>query len=84
MTHYTTQGTCSRQIDVDLDGHTIKSVQFYGGCPGNLAAISKIVVGMQAEDVIRIWEGNTCGGRPTSCADQLTKALKQALAEQGN
>ena len=83
MISYQTSGTCSRQIDVELDGDTIKYVKFYGGCPGNLAAISKIVVGMKAEDVIKTWEGNRCGFKETSCADQLTKALRQALAEQG-
>ena len=82
ITSYRTSGTCSRQIDVELDGDTIKSVKFYGGCPGNLAAISKIVVGEKAERIIQLWEGNTCGPKPTSCTDQLTKALRQALAEQ--
>ena len=49
-----------------------------GGCPGNLAAISKIVVGMDKDKVINIWRGNTCGTRGTSCADQLTYALEEA------
>ena len=49
-----------------------------GGCPGNLAAISKIVVGMDKDKVINIWRGNACGTRGTSCADQLTYALEEA------
>ena len=72
---YKTKGTCSREITVELEGNIIKSVNFMGGCPGNLAAISKIVVGMDKDKVINLWTGNTRG---TSCADQLTYALEEA------
>lgn len=75
---YKTKGTCSREITVELEGNIIKSVNFMGGCPGNLAAISKIVVGMDKDKVINLWRGNTCGIRGTSCADQLTYALEEA------
>lgn len=75
---YKTKGTCSREITVELEGSIIKSVNFMGGCPGNLAAISKIVVGMDKDKVINLWRGNTCGTRGTSCADQLTYALEEA------
>lgn len=75
---YKTKGTCSREITVELEGNIIKSVNFMGGCPGNLAAISKIVVGMDKDKVINIWRGNACGTRGTSCADQLTYALEEA------
>ena len=79
---YKTQGTCSKKITVELDGKIIKSVQFEGGCAGNLSGISKLVVGMDIDHVIERFAGNTCGLRPTSCPDQLAKALKEAYAAQ--
>lgn len=81
--NYTTQGTCSRQIDVELEGKIIKSVKFHGGCNGNLNGISKLVEGMDIDFVIGRFSGNTCGPRPTSCPDQLAKALKAAYEAQG-
>ena len=78
MYTYRTKGVCSREIHVELDGDTVKHVDFVGGCDGNLRAISKLVTGMKVDDVVRILEGNTCGPRPTSCADQLTRALREA------
>ncbi len=80
MTYYTT-GTCSTQIDIEVDeNHIIQSVRFHGGCHGNTQGISKLVVGMKAEDVIERVEGTRCGMKPTSCPDQLAKALKKAIA----
>ena len=76
---YKTKGTCSRQIIVDLDGDTIKNVEFVGGCSGNTQGISAIVKGMKVNDVIEKFSGITCGSRPTSCPDQLSKALVEAL-----
>ena len=76
---YTTKGTCSRQIIVDLDGDTIKNVEFVGGCSGNTQGISAIVKGMKVNDVIEKFSGITCGPRPTSCPDQLSNALVEAL-----
>ena len=78
MYTYYTRGTCSRRIDVELDGDTVKQVAFWGGCDGNLKAISKLVAGMKIDDVAALLEGNTCGYKPTSCADQLVKALREA------
>ena len=78
---YSTRGTCSRAIEVELEGETIKNVRFYGGCPGNLKGISQLVVGMNARDVIAKLKGTTCGYRDTSCPDQLSLALEQALEE---
>ena len=79
---YQTKGTCSRQIVIELDGDVIRSVQFIGGCNGNTKGISSLVTGMKAGDVIRRCEGLTCGPRPTSCPDQLSRALREALAAQ--
>lgn len=75
---YTPRGVCSRQINVELDGDTIEHVDFVGGCNGNLKAIGKLVKGMSVNEVAALLEGNTCGPRPTSCADQMVKALRAA------
>ena len=77
--HYKTKGTCSRNIDVELEAGKIKSVYFEGGCAGNLSGISKLVVGMEPEFVISRFKGNKCGNRPTSCPDQLAMALEEAI-----
>lgn len=76
------RGVCARNIHVELtdDGKTIESVSFVGGCNGNLKAIGKLVRGMSVDQVCETLEGNTCGPRPTSCADQLTRALRAANA----
>ena len=78
---YKTRGTCSQLINLELDGDVIKSVEFIGGCDGNLQGISKLVTGMKAVDAINRLEGIQCGFKPTSCPDQLAKALRQALAQ---
>lgn len=74
-------GVCSQMIHIDLsdDGRTIEHVSFDGGCSGNLAAISKLVAGRPTEEVAEILKGNTCGPRKTSCADQFSTALLQAM-----
>lgn len=81
---YKTKGTCSSQISLELDGSTVKNVRFTGGCNGNLKAIAKLVDGMEAEKVIQLLSGNTCGMKNTSCGDQLAKALTEALAAAQN
>ena len=68
-------------IEIELDGDVIKDVIFTGGCNGNLNGISKLIKGMKAEDVIERLEGTRCGSNDTSCPDQLSKALRQALDE---
>ena len=78
MYSYKTKGTCSGQIDVELDGDIIKSVKFYGGCNGNLQGISRLVEGMDIDEVIARTRGIRCGMKPTSCPDQLARALEQA------
>ena len=80
MLTYKTRGVCSRAIHVDVDGDTITHVDFVGGCNGNLKAISKLVEGKNVDEVCSILEGNTCGNRSTSCADQLCYALREAKA----
>ena len=74
------EGVCSMMIEIELDGDTIKDVVFTGGCNGNLSGISKLIRGMKAEEVIEKLEGTRCGFKDTSCPDQLSKALRAALA----
>ena len=76
---YRVQNVCSKAVDFDLEDGKLYNLKFWGGCDGNLRAIGKLVDGMPAEEVIDKLAGNTCGGRPTSCADQLTRALAKAL-----
>lgn len=78
---YKTKGVCSQAIELELDGNIIKNVQFFGGCSGNTQGVASLVKGMTAEEAIKRLEGIKCGPRPTSCPDQLAKALKQALAQ---
>lgn len=78
---YKTKGTCSKEILLELDGDTVKEVQFVGGCHGNTQGVAALVKGMKAEDAIARLEGIRCGARPTSCPDQLAQALKQALGK---
>ena len=77
---YKTKGTCSSQIRFDVEDGIVKNVVFTGGCNGNLKAIAKLVEGREATEVIAILNGNTCGFKSTSCADQLACALSEALA----
>ncbi|HCW80374.1 MAG TPA: TIGR03905 family TSCPD domain-containing protein [Ruminococcaceae bacterium] len=79
--HYKTEGTCSREIIVELDGDTVRSVKFIGGCNGNTKGISALVKGMKVEDVISRLKGIKCGMKPTSCPDQLATALQACKAE---
>lgn len=73
---------CAKLISFDLDDNNrISNLSFKGGCNGNLKAISILVDGQDANKIITLLKGNTCGPRPTSCADQLAKALLQALKQ---
>ncbi len=78
---YKTQGTCSREIIFDIEDGKIRNLRFIGGCNGNLQGIGALVEGMDVDAVIARVEGISCGGRPTSCPDQLAKALKAAKGE---
>ena len=74
---YQTQGTCSQLIDVTADkNNMIQQVYFHGGCNGNLQGISKLVIGQKIDDVIERHNGIRCGNKPTSCPDQLCRALE--------
>lgn len=85
MTHsYKTRGTCSRQIDFELENGIVKNVSFFGGCNGNLKGIGALVEGRPAEEVIKTLKGMKCGFKPTSCPDQLALALEKALDDENN
>ena len=77
---YKTKNVCSSAIDFDLDGNKLHNVVFTGGCNGSLKAIGKLVEGMDADQVVALLSGNTCGRNFTSCADQLTEAIRAAKA----
>ncbi len=78
---YETQGTCSKAIIIDIDEntHIIQNATFIGGCMGNTQGIAMLVRGQKAEDVIGRLQGISCGMKPTSCPDQLAKALAQVI-----
>lgn len=77
---FTPQRVCAKRIDFALDEERrLHDVKFTGGCPGNLLAIGKLVEGKDAAEIANILRGNDCGGRGTSCADQLSIAIDEAL-----
>ena len=79
---FQTKGVCSQELSFLIDEHNrVHKVHFTGGCPGNLEAISKLVEGADANEVASLLKGNDCGGKGTSCADQLSRALTAALAQ---
>ena len=77
--HYKTHGVCSREIIIETEGDTIKSLKFIGGCEGNLKGICALCKGQKMSDVVSTLEGIDCGGKGTSCPDQLSKALKELM-----
>ena len=78
---YRTQGTCSQKIDFEIEDGKLHNVVFTSGCNGNLKAIGRLVEGKDAAEIAQLLRGNTCGFKPTSCADQLSRAIDKALAE---
>ena len=78
---YKTKGTCSQRILFEIEEGIVHNVQFLGGCNGNLKGIGSLVEGMPVQEVINRLEGTTCGMKPTSCPDQLARALKEAIAK---
>ena len=79
--NYKTQSVCSRSIDIDVDSGIIVEVKFNGGCAGNTQGVASLLRGMTVEEAINRLEGIRCGFKPTSCPDQLAKALKKHLIE---
>ncbi|WP_244835295.1 TIGR03905 family TSCPD domain-containing protein [Clostridium sp. BJN0001] len=75
MFSYETKGTCSSRIDLEIENNKIKSVNFVGGCSGNLQGISALVKGMSIDEAYKKLSGIKCGSKNTSCPDQLSKAL---------
>lgn len=77
---YTTKGTCSRRIDLEIDeGGIIRRVQFVSGCPGNTQGVARLAEGRPVEEIIRLVKGIRCGDNVTSCPDQLARALEAYL-----
>ena len=76
---YKTKGVCSREINFEVEDNKVKNVQFVGGCSGNTQGVARLIDGMDIDEAISRIEGIQCGFRPTSCPDQLAKALKQAI-----
>lgn len=80
--NYRTEMVCSQRISFDLDGDVVTNIQFVGGCNGNLKAISKLVDGWTVDKIEQYLKGNLCGPRPTSCADQLARAVRKAYEDE--
>ena len=78
---YKTKGVCTQKINFDINDNIITNIEFIGGCNGNLKAIAKLLDGKNVDYIYNTLKGNTCENRPTSCADQLAKAVKTASAE---
>lgn len=78
---YRTHGVCSRAIKFDIVDNKVTNVQFVGGCSGNTQGVARLVEGMDINEAIARMEGIQCGPRPTSCPDQLARALKAAISE---
>lgn len=78
---YKTQGVCSKEIHFGVKDNKVVNVQYIGGCSGNTQGVAALIEGMDIDEAIRRMEGIHCGPRPTSCPDQLAKALKKYKAE---
>lgn len=76
---YKPQGVCSREMIFEIEGDIVKSVKILGGCAGNTLGLSNLIKGMKIKDVIEKLKGIPCGFKPTSCPDQLAKALEEYL-----
>lgn len=78
---FDTTGTCTRKIEFDINDNVITNVTFFGGCPGNLAAISRVVEGKTVEEIEELFKDIKCGAKPTSCTAQLAIAVRKAFEE---
>ena len=76
---YKTKDVCAAQIDFDITDGVVSDIHFHGGCNGNLKMIAKLLENKRAEEIVDSCEGNTCGWKRTSCADQLAQAVKAAM-----
>lgn len=76
---FKTQNVCPVSISFDLDGSRVHNISFFGGCSGNLKAISKLLEGKTVDEIESALLGNTCGNKTTSCADQLARAVRTAF-----
>ncbi len=74
---YDTKGTCARRIVIEAEGDTIKKVRFISGCPGNTEGVARLAENRNIDEVIGLLDGIRCGYKPTSCPDQLARALKE-------
>jgi len=81
---FSPSGVCAKKIEFEINEGKLHNVKFYGGCPGNLAAIPKLIEGQDAVKIARILRGNDCGGRGTSCADLLAVAIDEALTQKAS
>ncbi|HIU56782.1 MAG TPA: TIGR03905 family TSCPD domain-containing protein [Candidatus Ornithomonoglobus merdipullorum] len=79
---FTPRGVCSARIEFELEGNTVKNVEFTRGCSGNTQGVAALCEGMDADEVIKRLEGINCGGKGTSCPDQLAKAIKMAKEQE--
>ncbi len=77
MEHYRTHGTCSQEIDFEIEDNKIQSVEFIGGCDGNTKGLAALLQGMDVDEAIKRLSGIRCGFKETSCPDQLSRALRE-------
>lgn len=77
---YKTKGTCSTQIELEIENDTLINANYIGGCNGNLKGITRLVRGMKLDEICQRLEGITCGKRSTSCPDQLCQAIHEVTA----
>ena len=76
---YRTRGVCAQAIRFEVENDTLQNVQFIGGCSGNTQGVARLVEGMKVDEVIHRLRGIRCGGKPTSCPDQLAKAISEVI-----
>ncbi len=81
MYNYSTNGVCSTEINFNIVDSKVFNVSFTGGCEGNLKGLSTLIEGMEVKEAIKKLKGITCGGKSTSCPDQLATALEKSLLE---
>ncbi len=79
MFKYKTKGTCSQEIQFDVVDGKLTGVKFIGGCSGNTQGVARLVEGMAPEEAVKRLAGIKCGFKPTSCPDQLARAIQENL-----